>query len=218
MLNIFLAVFYIFILFNPTQTNSAGYPNISIQIKINALVVEAGDVIMYTITIKNYGTGDAINLILTDNLPSGFTYEDTGLTSRQWSYTSLSPGEVITETYNAKINNNITEATYITVATVSASNHNPISNKAQITVRTIPTMQILLATQNPTTNNTNIVTPKINNTSATLDSENNENNNSPLGETGVSFFDIILWLIAFVVLIVSFYKLYSIKYKHEFNT
>ncbi|TMM30338.1 DUF11 domain-containing protein [Polaribacter aestuariivivens] len=67
-----------------------------------------GDIITYTISVKNNGGATATNLVVTDNLPSGLTYL-TGITSSgnwtapNWNVGSLAPGNTATLTLQAKV-------------------------------------------------------------------------------------------------------------------
>jgi len=214
-LSIFLAILFVFTFFSLSKAYAAHTPSIGIQKTANAISIKAGSTVAYKIYITNIGNINAVGIVVTDNLPDGFTYTDTGLIARQWHYTSLAPGENKTITYDVKIADNAKDGTYMNIASIKGDNFSSITDKVEIVVRQFASPQILLATQNPTASNTTIVTPQTSNTSAVLTNENN-GSEEPLGNSGISFYEIMLWLIAFAILSMSLYKLSRIK--HEFNT
>jgi uncharacterized repeat protein (TIGR01451 family) len=60
-----------------TTIQSSQQPILSIS-KTGPATAQAGELITYTLTINNSGTGDAHNLVITDTVPTGATYISGG--------------------------------------------------------------------------------------------------------------------------------------------
>ena len=82
---------------NPTETLIASAPFFEVQ-KISTIlegdpnVLMAGETLLYTITVKNIGSEDAVNVILRDNTPAHTTYVANSTTLNGIALTDPSPG------------------------------------------------------------------------------------------------------------------------------
>ncbi len=97
--------------------------------------VTAGDTFSYTVEIKNTGTGSAINLILTDLLPVGFTFNGSTDTTKEWSLGDLAVGETKTVTYKVKVGSSVPAGSYENLAIAKADNHGKITASAPVNVK-----------------------------------------------------------------------------------
>ena len=76
-------------------------PNLTLTKSADKTEVQPGDTITYTIIYKNDGTADAINVVITDPIPSGTVYVDKSATQGgiyntnknelQWTIPTLAP-------------------------------------------------------------------------------------------------------------------------------
>ena len=104
-----------------------------------------GDEITFTLTYNNSGTGNALNVVLTDTLPSGLTFSsfvsgvagswDSNNRTITWSIGTLSALSIGNKvSYKATIDNGVTNgATVTNTATLSASNSSDTSDTADTT-------------------------------------------------------------------------------------
>ena len=107
-------------------------PNLTV-IKTSSIpkgsTVKEGDLITYTITVYNRGTGAAVNVTIKDTIPAGTTYYDTTLNATNPEITEISetkdilnPGESFEVSFTVQVGR-INEATEITnIATVTGDN------------------------------------------------------------------------------------------------
>ncbi|MFA6271901.1 MAG: SdrD B-like domain-containing protein [Patescibacteria group bacterium] len=112
-------------------------PELEITKEVNVEFANPGDVISYTITVKNVGDGEAINVILTDRLPEGFVYDGTDEVVKVWNLGDMAPNAVKTITYAVKVQSNVTAGVYENLAVVGADNAADKSAKADVEVRLI---------------------------------------------------------------------------------
>ena len=87
-------------LFNPPQPPQQP-PQITLTKTADKTEVTQGDTITYTILYKNEGASDAINVVITDPIPSGIVYVDKSATQGgayntnkneiQWTIPTLAP-------------------------------------------------------------------------------------------------------------------------------
>jgi len=76
-------------------------PNLTLTKSADKTEVQPGDTITYTIIYKNDGASDAINVVITDPIPSGTVYVDQSATQGgvynankneiQWTIPTLAP-------------------------------------------------------------------------------------------------------------------------------
>ncbi|MBW6410128.1 DUF7507 domain-containing protein [Clostridium weizhouense] len=137
----------------PTPTPPVETTALEIAKTVNKSYADLGDIITYTVTIKNSGTAAVNNVLFTDSIPNGTTYNNnlsvntaytgtdpqTGLT-----ITTINPGQTVIISWDVKVGDEIPDP-------------NPITNVAIVTVpggTPIPTPEI------PTEiNNADLVSP-----------------------------------------------------------
>lgn len=95
-----------------TPPPSTATPNISLTKTVSRTRANVGDTLSFTITYTNSGTGEAVNLRLTDSIPAGTTYvadsanaEATFLNGiLTWTIQSLAPGQSGSVLFKVKVN------------------------------------------------------------------------------------------------------------------
>lgn len=117
-----------------------------------------GKTVNYSVVVMNSAsaTDSAYNVKMTDVLPAGFTYSDTGLTTRTISVGTLVPGQSVTLTYSAFIATQVSSGSYVNTATASGNNTTSVSATSTVDVR-VP--QVLGASTEPKLTLNKVVTP-----------------------------------------------------------
>lgn len=110
-------------------------PKLTIEKSIAEPFANPGSTIDYTIVFKNTGSAVAYNIILTDTLPDGFTYTDTGLSTREWDLGTLGAGAEKTITYQVDISEDVEPGDYLNTAEVKANDLDPVLDDATIEIR-----------------------------------------------------------------------------------
>ncbi|MDD5342009.1 MAG: SdrD B-like domain-containing protein [Patescibacteria group bacterium] len=112
------------------------FPMLTLDKKVDVAFANPGQSVNYTVTITNHGSAPAVNLVLNDTLPSGFTFVDTGGNTRTWKLGELKPGESTNVTYAALIDDTVAvDAFYDNLASLTADNHENLTAKASLEVR-----------------------------------------------------------------------------------
>jgi uncharacterized repeat protein (TIGR01451 family) len=112
-------------------------PELEIKKVVNVEFANPGDVISYTVTVKNIGDGEAINVILTDRLPEGFVFDGTEDVVKMWNLGNMAPDASKTVTYAVKVKDSVTAGTYENLAVVGADNADEKTAKVDVEVRLI---------------------------------------------------------------------------------
>ena len=87
-------------------------------------------------TVTNVGTDAAINVMLSDFLPDGFTFETTGLATHEWLLDEMMEvGESQTVSYAVNVGEEVIAGFYDNLATTWADNHDEIDDVATVEVR-----------------------------------------------------------------------------------
>ncbi len=116
-----------------------GEPKLTIVKSVDKEFVNPGDTATYTVTVANEGDDTAVNVELTDLLPTGFTFVDFGTGSHTWSLGDIEAGDEVTITYAVAIADTVTEGTYDNLAVASADNHGNVTDSVGLEVR-LPTV------------------------------------------------------------------------------
>ncbi len=110
-------------------------PNLTITKTVKPTTANPGQTITYTVTIKNTGDGDAKNVVLTDTLPSGLTFLDTGKSTQTWDIGTLAANHDRVINYLVKVGSTVKAGTYKNLAVVTASDLSPQQATATLTVK-----------------------------------------------------------------------------------
>lgn len=109
-------------------------PNLTLTKAVNTAEANPGDTVTYTMVVTNIGDGDATNVVLTDNLPAGFTYLD-GSKTRSWTIGTLAAGATTTTTVTVQIDDSIASGSYINHAFVTADDLEALHAYATVTIK-----------------------------------------------------------------------------------
>ena len=110
-------------------------PKLTIEKSVAETFANPGSTINYTIVFKNTGSAVAYNVILTDTLPDGLTYTDTGLSTREWDLGTLGAGSEKTITYQVLVDEDVVAGNYLNTVEVTANDLDPVSDEATIEIR-----------------------------------------------------------------------------------
>ncbi|MBI4426268.1 MAG: DUF11 domain-containing protein [Candidatus Kerfeldbacteria bacterium] len=127
---------------SPEQPVALTKPVLEVTKTADLATAKPGDIVTYTVTVKNAGTSAALGLKLADILPIGFEVTTNGKNTFDYTFLgNLEPGQTVSTSYSARVINSIAaNGQYTNVATVSASNHDPVTVRATTTVN-IPVVQ-----------------------------------------------------------------------------
>ncbi len=119
-------------------TTVASAPILSI-VKSNDVAgfTNPGKEVTYTVTVANAAnaTETAQNVIMTDVLPAGFTFNDGGNSTKSFGLGDLAPGASVTTVYTVTIDAGQNPGTYPNTATAEADNHGPVSATSEVEIR-----------------------------------------------------------------------------------
>ncbi|MFH1366444.1 MAG: SdrD B-like domain-containing protein [Patescibacteria group bacterium] len=119
----------------PKYYGEEAYPQLTIGKTVDKDSVNPNSLVNYTVTISNKGEATAYNVILTDKLPAGFTFTDTGLNEKTWTLGDMTPGSSLTLNYEVLVGKDVKAGDYLNQATVKADNNDPITAKVNVNVK-----------------------------------------------------------------------------------
>ncbi|MFA5070567.1 MAG: NEW3 domain-containing protein [Patescibacteria group bacterium] len=119
----------------PKKQSSEAYPILTIGKSVDKATVNPNTLVNYTVKIANKGEATAYNVILTDKLPAGFTFTDTGLGQKTWNLGNMTPGTSITLNYEVLVGKDVKSGDYKNLATVKADNNDPVSASVNVNVK-----------------------------------------------------------------------------------
>lgn len=99
----------------------------------NKTQINAGSILIYTVSVKNTGEAPAVNLIIKDVLPSGFKQKGTNLTTIQWAVPLLQSGQTWAQPLEVEVSQNVQAGQYTNIVTAISENH-PTASRAEHTV------------------------------------------------------------------------------------
>jgi len=110
-------------------------PTLGISKSVNLPFANPGDQPTYSVTVTNTGNDTAINVMLTDTLPTGFTFVDGGTATKTFALGNMEKGKSVTATYKVAIDFSVLAGSYDNLATAKADNHGSVTAKAPLEVR-----------------------------------------------------------------------------------
>jgi uncharacterized repeat protein (TIGR01451 family) len=129
----------------PIVLGETGEPILTIEKSVNMKFANPGDEVEYRVKIINHGNLTAFNVTLNDTLPAGFTFSADGSSVKTITVGDLGPGENKEFVYKAKVSDKTVSGIYANVAQAVASNHNPVSDYADVEVKEIEVLGAELA-------------------------------------------------------------------------
>ncbi|MFH0951759.1 MAG: NEW3 domain-containing protein, partial [Patescibacteria group bacterium] len=110
-------------------------PILTLDKSVDLDFANPGDTATYTVVIRNTGDADAINVVLTDTLPAGFTFVSNGTDTMTWTLGDLAAGDSTTTTYEVLVGEDVDAGFYDNLAEADADNHEKISDTVTLEVR-----------------------------------------------------------------------------------
>lgn len=121
---------------HPSVQSSATQPKLELTKSVNPTVATPGQNVTYTLVVKNTGTGDSSNVVITDTLPEGLSFVDSGGKTKVWTLAQdLEVGKSETIVYQVHVWSKIQPGTYTNLAVARADEVKPVSAEADLTVR-----------------------------------------------------------------------------------
>lgn len=96
--------------------------------------VNPGSKLVYTVVVTNTGNDQATNVTVTDTLPTGFTFADTGLNAKTFTLGNLAAGASTSFTYEVNVASDATAGVKENLAKAKADNYSEVTAKAPVTV------------------------------------------------------------------------------------
>ncbi len=119
----------------PSVLGVTAAPDVVITKTVNPSVVNPGNLVTYTVTLSNPGDADLTNVSLTDVLPAGFTFLDTGLRERTWTIGTLKAHHQRVVDYVVKVDSSVKAGKYDNLATVLSNELDPSTAKVTVEVK-----------------------------------------------------------------------------------
>ncbi|MFA5107452.1 MAG: DUF11 domain-containing protein [Patescibacteria group bacterium] len=120
-----------------TVKGETAVPKLVIEKSVDVSFANPGDTVTYTVKISNTGEAPADQLVLGDILPAGFSFVETGGTTRSWDLGTLAQGKSVTVSYEVDIASSVAAGTYDNIATASADNADPVTAKKKLEVKSV---------------------------------------------------------------------------------
>lgn len=110
-------------------------PELAVSKSVNVAYANPGDVVEYKVVLTNNGSGDAMNVTVTDQLPLSFLFEETKDVTSKWSFESVAAGETKEIVYKVMIDKDAKSGNYENVAMVTADELDDLSANSSLEVR-----------------------------------------------------------------------------------
>ncbi|MEK7537673.1 MAG: hypothetical protein AAB619_01720, partial [Patescibacteria group bacterium] len=119
----------------PAVLGVTSEPMLAITKTVDVKVTNPGKNVTYTVTLNNPGDTDVTNVSLTDTLPTGFTFVDSGKTTKTWSIGTLKAHHQRVINYLVKIGDGVKAGKYENAALVLSNELDPQTAKATVEVK-----------------------------------------------------------------------------------
>ena len=120
----------------PQVLGEEAKPLLVITKSVDKEFINPGGTANYTIKVENKGDAVAVNVMLQDVLPAGFTFDDKSIT-KDWKLGDIAPGAFKTITYKANSDPTILPGSYENLAVAWADNHDNVDTSIKLDVRAI---------------------------------------------------------------------------------
>lgn len=119
----------------PSVLGATAEPALSISKTADRTSATLGDVIVYTITVKNTGNAPAHNVVIADALPNGMVNLTTGLAENSWEFDLINPGESKSVSFPVTITAKVRAGKATNTAMAKADGVDAVKAKFTVTVR-----------------------------------------------------------------------------------
>lgn len=120
---------------NGAVKGDTAVPKLKIEKSVDVSFANPGDTVTYTVKITNIGEAPTDNLVLSDILPTGFSFVETGGTTRNWDLGTLAQGKNVTVKYEVDIATSVKAGHYENIAIASADNADDVTAKKKLEVK-----------------------------------------------------------------------------------
>jgi len=118
----------------PTPIISTTTPELKIRKTVSSNQVHPGDEITYVVVLTNEGSGKALNVEVSDDLPPGFVYERGDAPEDLLFLEELFPQEQRRMEYKVSIDGSVQPGSYFNQVIVDSDNHETISTSTEVKV------------------------------------------------------------------------------------
>lgn len=115
------------------QTTVSSGPVLVVTKTVDTATVNPGQTVNYTVTVTNTGTDAAINVIMTDTLPSGFLTPE-GLATVTHTFGNIAAGASATTTFPVVVPTTASAGEVINIVRINADNYTEISGQVALGV------------------------------------------------------------------------------------
>lgn len=119
----------------PSVLGVSAEAKLGITKSVDKAIANPSDTVTYTIVVSNTGEADATSVVVTDNLPDGFTFVEGGKATKTWKVGTLAAGASQTLTYQVKVGKDVAAGEHVNRAFVTADFFDPIAAEALVTVK-----------------------------------------------------------------------------------
>ena len=109
-------------------------PVLEITKLVDKQKVNPGATLTYTVVVTNTGDDTAHNVVITDTLPNGFTFADTGEATKTFNLGEIAPDASVSTTYEVTVGQDATAGIHENLATASSDNYPDVTAKAPVEV------------------------------------------------------------------------------------
>ncbi len=120
---------------NPVVLGKEGMPQLEASKISRKSFVNPGDSALFELIITNNGNLTAFEVLVSENLPNGLVFSDSGSMNKQWNLSDIAPGEFKNIEYSISADKSLAPGIYTIAAKVQAANNNPISAEVDLEIR-----------------------------------------------------------------------------------
>lgn len=119
----------------PTVLGVETAATLTVDKTVDKEAVNAEGLLLYTVNVTNVGDATAMNVVVTDTLPQGFTFVADGATTKTFALGDLKPNHSRSITYQVKVAADAPQGEYDNIAVASADNAPSVAAEAGVQVR-----------------------------------------------------------------------------------